>query len=63
MKCQILDIENTMIAQVLDASRKSRKNFITNKVALVFLISYAHQLLALSNAFHYRDLGISKINI
>jgi len=31
------DSENTMIAQVLDAPRKSRKNFITNEVTLVFL--------------------------
>jgi len=31
------DIENTMIAQVLDAPRKPRKSFITNEVTLVFL--------------------------
>jgi len=31
------DIESTMIAQVLDAPRKPRKSFITNKVTLVFL--------------------------
>ncbi len=31
------DIENTMLAQVLDAPRKPRKSFITNEVTLVFL--------------------------
>ncbi len=53
------DIENTMIAQVLNAPKKSPKSFITNKVYLVFADSLCTLKILLERIFTlaYMDVG------